>query len=1164
MSDAAINYFVCTLGEAVQDGIARPYTDVNQLVEIQAKNNPGLPAVGFYATSSRNGDTELVPHVLTFAEVHNGVSVAADLLQQQITPSPGQTIALLAASSPEFFFVWLACIRLGLPVLLVAPQLSPAAIAHLCKACSVSILLTDDKHEVLGKRACDQSAALQGHVLEQRLTPLAKSDNLFTIVQKREHRELPKVQVKQDDIAYLHHTSGTSSGLPKAIPQSQRGSVAVLPALEGQHVATFSTTPLYHGAPADIMRSWTSCALVWLFPGKDLPITAANISKCLAVARDVADWKEYPHIGYFASVPYILQMMVEDDTGIEWLQRMKIVSVGGAALPTETGDRMVKEGINLVSRFGSSEVGFLLSSHRDYAEDHEWQYLRHNPNVSQIEFEKRDGGLYELIAKSNWPHVAKRNREDGSLATSDLFVPHPQIKNAWRYHSRADSQLTLVTGEKFDPAPIEDAIAASSSLLADVLIFGNGKPYPGVLLLRSEGAKEIPDNEILSKIGLVVEKVNADSPSHARIPRNMLVILPHQDQPLEKSSKGTVVRRKAEERFENEIEQAYQAVSADLDTDVPDEEVSGRILDLVGSIMGDRVDVDSLEVNTDLFSYGVDSVACVQIRHGLKQLLPSDSKPLPLTVVEDSRTVSALADLVTRVRHGGTVDEKVDQRSQIFTLIKQYSELDVSKAELATSTVGNPCGGDRTILLTGPTGSLGSHVLSHLLSSPSHQVSHIYLLVRGATPAASRERILKALTSRQLPIPSNFDARVTILSCKLSAPQLGLSDDDYCRLREEVTTIFHLAWQVNFLLSLGSFTQHLSGLRNLLQLSLSSRRSVSPRLVFCSSVASVSNYSSLHEEQNIPERIVANSLAAGSTGYSQSKLTAELILSSCAAVHPDLYDRITIVRVGQLSASTRSGVWNGSEAYPQVLASAKFTDGLLPDLGAEEKLTWLPVDIAAEAFVEAGIDESKVFLPTMHVNHKKGEPPQHKVNLNGSDIKIDTSASRVVHLLNPDMRYTFTEFLVRLRATKQNINASELKTIDGLTITSANQWLEKLESLQQQQQKNSAIQSLLRLLPFWKQIYSNRQPLDRSSSVQEDESMTNLESSQFDMHNSLITMPALTRWLGRNTVEGGSGSTIDTNGDDNTSSRQNSELLKEEYICRTWKWIYDNVPARDV
>jgi hypothetical protein len=86
---------------------------------------------------------------------------------------------------------------------------------------------------------------------------------------------------------------------------------------------------------------------------------------------------------------------------------MDIVGVGGAALPAEIGDRMVKAGVNLISRFGSAECGFLLSSFRDFARDKNWQYLRNYNPPSLVDFEPRDDNLAELVVKSGWPHMVQ-------------------------------------------------------------------------------------------------------------------------------------------------------------------------------------------------------------------------------------------------------------------------------------------------------------------------------------------------------------------------------------------------------------------------------------------------------------------------------------------------------------------------------------------------------------------------------------------------------------------------------------------------------------------------------------------------------------------------------------------------------------------------------------
>ena len=905
MSQVNTNYFVCTLGEAAQEGISRPFSSVNQIVEKQAEDHPDLPAIGFYHVPSTDSEVGFEPRVLNYRQVYEGVLVTAGLLQEKLPAKQGEVVGLLAGSSPEFLFTWLGCIRLGHPVLLVAPQCSASAIAHLCHSCEVSVLLVDEQHEDLAAKAGEVEADARKTKLEHKVLPFTTEHDVLGVISRLREQQVAIPSIESGDIAYLHHTSGTSSGIPKPIPQSHHGAVGVLPSFDGQASATFTTTPLYHGGPADIFRAWASHAMIWLFPSQTIAVTPRNIIKCLEASKGAASQGQSPSIKYFTTVPYILQMMAEDAQSLEWLSRMDLVSVGGAALPKDIGDKLVEQKVNLVSRFGAAECGFLLSSHRDYKNDRDWQYLRRGSNITQIKFEANEADLYELVIKPDWPHMAKKNRDDGSYATSDLFAKHPSIPNAWKYDSRADSQLTLITGKKFDPAPLEDAIVASSKLISDVLVFGNGRPYPGALIFKSREAMDVVDGTVMHEIASIVEKLNRDSQSHARIPRNMLVLMPQSEAALDRSSKGTVLRGKAEERYASDIDTAYNSISDATKSDVSDDSVQGAISELIKAIVGTD-QVDDLSPDADLFSSGVDSVACVQIRHGLNRMLPRDAKTLPLTVVEDSRTVSGLADLVIRLRHGDEAKAQTDSRAEIPRLIEQFSRLRTrQKTNGITNKVEERDTATKlTVLLTGPTGSLGAHVLAQLIKRPD--VKKIYLLIRGATPEAARERVFKALTSRSLSIPDNFDDRIVILQCKLSEPKLGLSDQDYATLQHSIDIVLHLAWSVNFLLSLGSFSPHFAGIQNLLDLCQSSQKAMSPKLVFCSSVASVS---ALHSgdpssHSSVPEAIITDTAVSGPTGYALSKLTAELVLARAATRNPLLQGRITIIRVGQLSADT--------------------------------------------------------------------------------------------------------------------------------------------------------------------------------------------------------------------------------------------------------------------
>jgi thioester reductase-like protein len=633
---------------------------------------------------------------------------------------------------------------------------------------------------------------------------------------------------------------------------------------------------------------------------------------------------------------------------------------------------------------------------------------------------------------------AKKNREDGSFATADLFAPHPTVETAWLYHSRADSQLTLITGKKFDPAPLEAAIATSPHL-DDVLIFGNGRPFPGALLLRSERSIQISDQELLDAIKPVVEKLNEESQDHARIPFHMLVPLPHQTQPLEKSSKGTIVRRAADTRFEEVINASYDAQESDDTTEVTDEDIPKHLIGLIQSMTSQS---DELSEDMDLFSYGVDSIACMQLRARLKRLIPDYQQDLPMSVIEDCGTIRRLTEYVLRKRHGESDADNEDEERVMLDLVKQYGTFE------GTSTSNQPNGHDvgkkhEVVVLTGATGALGAHILDLLLKSKN--VETIYCLVRGADEHAARERVSKALQQRGLADLPNSN-KVQVVRAQLSDSHLGLSRVVYDHLAKSATSIIHIAWTVNFRLKLRSFVNdNIAGVRHLLDLALSTSRPDPPHFTYCSSTASIMN-SAPNASGNIPERIQSDPSSASPLGYSRSKWVAEHI---CLSAHntTNLHDRIAVVRVGQLAGDSVSGVWNTKEAWPMMLSTARLIK-CLPDLGAEP-LDWLPVDVAAKAFVQ--------------ITEQRGS----------GDAEMP-----VYHVLNPHLEPTWTQMLAWISKK------------DEFEIVQPGEWIKRLEACE------GSEHSAMKLLGLWKEAYG------AGSGIGSDDVGGDKQRAAFDMQDT--------------------------------------------------------------
>lgn len=905
-----------------------------------------------------------------------------------------------------------------MPCAHIRPQLEPQAILHLCKTLSVGAIFVDQRHKSRTETIKESLRVLD--------IPTYNMDTAKDDLQDPEmHHEL-------SSIAYYAHTSGTSSGLPKPISQSHHGIVSALPSLPGKgKPATFSTTPLYHGGFADCFRAWTSGAMIWLFPEGVAPITGTNLISALKFARDNSS----ANIKYFSSVPYVLQMLAEMDEGVQLLRTMDLVGVGGAALPPTIGDKLVKADVKLVSRMGSAECGFLMSSQRNYENDKEWQYLRAINDPQLLVFEPQSEGLSELVVKPKWPVIAKTNRADGSYATADLFEPHKSIPNAWRYHSRADAQITLANGKKFDPAPIEADILASTNVLQGVLIFGSGKEYPGILLFPTS-EKFVKEN-IIEAVWPWIDRMNRESQSHTRLTRSMMIVVAVKqgETPLEKSSKGTILRRQAEQRYAHQIKSAYKeetSMPPDYEL-VSDEHLESKVKQCFSEITGRDVDPDQ-----DLFQQGVDSMACVQIRKLVElTCLPTDKRQLPLNVVYDHGTISSLVSYLRHVRSGTQLLDGHEAHQQL-DLMKKLAEK-YSDFQRSLPTAHKKQG--RVVILTGATGFLGTHILHYLRDDMA--TSKIYCLLRAQTAFAAHERVSKALINRGMASLERFDnesinsdRKVVCLPCNLSSQDLGLSSDDRERLVEEAAVLIHSAWAVNFNIRLSSFEDQVAGTRNLIDLCIES----GARFTFISSIAAVSGSVSA----TVPEKISHDAVEASPLGYSQSKWVAERI---CATAHRRLAEAgssvstpITVIRVGQLCGNNQ-GIWNTSEAYPLMLSTASLT-GSLPAL-ADEVLDWIPVEAAARAVLQIVFRDQDGHARGV-LNEESLEPP-------------------IFHVLNPHRTPSWKEMLHWI---SEEFGSSAFEAIPP------SEWIAQLEGVLKERKSNHPSQALLGL---WKGAYGQDQ-----------------------------------------------------------------------------------------
>jgi nucleoside-diphosphate-sugar epimerase len=104
---------------------------------------------------------------------------------------------------------------------------------------------------------------------------------------------------------------------------------------------------------------------------------------------------------------------------------------------------------------------------------------------------------------------------------------------------------------------------------------------------------------------------------------------------------------------------------------------------------------------------------------------------------------------------------------------------------------------------------------------------------------------------------------------------VSLNQLKIAQIRTSVTVIIHNAWRLDFNLALSSFDSHLRGLRNLIDLALSSPHHSKPRFMFASSISSAQSWG--RAKGPFPEEVVYDAGVAIGLGYGASKYVSERV-----------------------------------------------------------------------------------------------------------------------------------------------------------------------------------------------------------------------------------------------------------------------------------------------
>ncbi|KAL4974125.1 hypothetical protein BDW66DRAFT_153167 [Aspergillus desertorum] len=263
------------------------------------------------------------------------------------------------------------------------------------------------------------------------------------------------------------------------------------------------------------------------------------------------------------------------------------------------------------------------------------------------------------------------------------------------------------------------------------------------------------------------------------------------------------------------------------------------------------------------------------------------------------------------------------------------------------------------VLVTGATGSLGSHLVAHLARLPNVQSVICLNRMSGVEP---RVRQKEALAARSLSLRSAEEVKLIVIESDTINERMGLPAEQWTYLQENVTHIVHNAWPMNGAAQLSSFEGQFHALQNLIELAkcIATAQRHPVRFQFISSIGTVNGGGALEGRTRI-EKVMDN-------GYNEAKFVCERMIHETLQRHPAVFQAM-IVRPGQIAGSEKTGYWNTSEHFPAMVKSSQSL-GVFPALAG--RLGWTPVDVAARVIAELLLDE---VIPEeiYHVDHPIGQ-----------------------------------------------------------------------------------------------------------------------------------------------------------------------------------------------
>lgn len=679
-----------------------------------------------------------------------------------------------------------------------------------------------------------------------------------------------------------------------------------------------SSLPMFHGFGLVSPGLSMSVGKTTVYPASDAIPNAESLIELVKKTKAKS----------LMTVPFLLDDIVDNEEAIKVLAGLDFVGTGGAALGAGVGDRLTQGGVKLLNFYGTTETGPLSNTFVP-KDNYNWRYFRLRTDVQKKieELDRKEGERRFRLT------VFPYGGTEGFKIADQLIRNEEYPETDFAAVGRDDDIIVLATGEKADPLILETMLGDAPAVKS-AIAFGENRFNLGVVVEPAHSVDVGEEEAFKESIWPIIIAANQKMEAHSRVSSPDAIVVVSAGVVIPRTDKGSIPRREVYSLFEKEINEVYKILSgAAVDTTIEALNPENLEHDLKALVEKHTKLQGITSVEDSLFDLGLDSLQGLQLRRVLITAVSKTpafngvnvDKLLPPQFLYVNTSIREMAAALSG-NTGVSGDPAVAPWKEVNKFIELFSLSKDAASNVTTEKVPS-APGNSVVLLTGSSGSLGSHILTSL--GRSSQVKQVIVCQRkskGSTPTFDKS----VLSSRGLDLTDKEWSKVSTIQIDLAATRLGLNDVDYSILQGKITHIIHAAWPMNYLTRLPAFQGQFKFLNALLQLGVAVTGSAKCRFVFVSSIASVAKIGLTNGGKPISEKVVDPLDAACGIGYADGKLVCEKLLEKAASMYDGQLE-VTCVRCGQITGARKTGWWNSAEQIPMLLRTAQSV-GSLPQL----------------------------------------------------------------------------------------------------------------------------------------------------------------------------------------------------------------------------------------